>query len=112
MSHPDERDLINLAREQLGRKKRERILEHCRGCRPCADSLIDLVREHGPPPAPMRLTRWHKISIALLVASLLALVLVTAFWVRTARRGVGLPPTGFEDVEAIEDAAAPGGGSR
>ncbi len=45
MSHPDPIDLTNLAQEKLGRKKTQRVLDHCRECPRCADQLLEAARE-------------------------------------------------------------------
>lgn len=74
MSHPTERDLLNFARDALRQTKRQRILAHCRDCQPCADRLLDLVRQHAPPGERLRLTWFNWLSIVVLAATLLALV--------------------------------------
>jgi len=70
--HPSERDLLNFARDELGEVRKDRIIQHCRQCPRCAERLIELTREHAPDPGPLRLSRFQKISILLLVLSLVA----------------------------------------
>lgn len=109
--HPDERDLINLAREELGSRKSERILAHCRNCPPCADRLLELVREHAPPPGPLRLSRWQKFSIVLFVVTLVLLVVLLVWWIRALpeQLDAGIPPTP-ESPPAEEAEASPSTG--
>jgi hypothetical protein len=72
LDHPPEHDLVNFARDQLGEQKKARILQHCRQCHDCADRLIELTREHAPPAGPLKLTKWNKIWLWLLLFSLVA----------------------------------------
>lgn len=86
--HPDDRDLVNFVRDEIGGRKKEKILEHCRRCQPCADRLIEATREHAPDPGPMRLTRWNKIWLGALVVALIVLVLTFVLLLR----GLQTPP--------------------
>lgn len=72
MIHPSDRDLINFAHENLGARKQNKILAHCRQCPQCADRLIDATRQHAPDPGPFKLSRWNKLSILFLILMLLA----------------------------------------
>lgn len=83
MEHPSERDLINYARDELGRYKKFRIIEHCKECPECADRLIEAAREHGPEPEPFKLSKWNKISIVVMVVALLA-VAFGMWWLLTS----------------------------
>ncbi len=92
IQHPDPKDLVNLAREQLGRKKTQRILDHCKKCPECADRLLEAVREQPIDPTPVKLSRWSWISLAVLVLTIIAIV-VMVFWIlRGARVGDSLDP--------------------
>jgi len=105
MSHPSDQDLVNYARDELGRYKKFRIIEHCRECAECAERLIAAAREHGPEPEPFRLSRWNKISIAVMVVALLA-VAFGMYWVL---RSVGQSTArDLLETPAPEDARAPG----
>ena len=75
MSHLESSDLLNFAQEKLGKKKQERILEHCKGCQDCADQLLETVRDHGLDAKPVRLRWWNWVSIGLIVAVILLIVL-------------------------------------
>jgi hypothetical protein len=95
--HPDQTDLANLAREKLGRKKTERILEHCKECPDCAEQLLEAVREQPFATGSPTLSKWNWISIAVLIVALLAVV-AALFWIL---RGVSpSPATGFELSQA------------
>ncbi len=72
MSHPNDQDMVNYARDELGRYKKFRIIEHCKECPECAERLIEAAREHGPEPEPFRLSKWNKISIVVMLVALLA----------------------------------------
>lgn len=85
MSHPSDQDLANYARDELGRYKKFRIIEHCKECPECAERLIDAAREHGPEPEPFRLSKWNKISIAVMIIALLGV----AFGMYWLLRSVG-----------------------
>lgn len=74
MSHIADGDLVNFARDQLGERKKDKILAHCKQCDWCAERLIDATREHAPDPAPFKLTRFQKISIAVMIIALIASV--------------------------------------
>ena len=114
--HPDPKDLRNLAREKLGKIKTQRILDHCKECPPCADLLLDAVRNQEPRERPP-LSRWNWISIVLFAVTLVAVVATMIWFLRTASRSspfVGevplpdlaetvlaeTPPTWFEDAFA------------
>ncbi|MBQ91541.1 MAG: hypothetical protein CL441_09080 [Acidimicrobiaceae bacterium] len=73
-AHPSTDDLLKLAKERLGRKRTERILAHCRGCQPCADRLLALIGAQPADKSPLRFGPWMWVSLALLVATVLALV--------------------------------------
>ena len=103
--HPSERDLINVARDEIGAKKKERIFAHCRECATCADRLIELTREHAPDPGPIKLTRWHKFSIALFVVTLIAVVVGMVWFLRTLP---GPQPFGPPPPLEEPDSSAPG----
>ena len=74
MSHLEPSDFLNFAQEKLGKKKQERILEHCKECQECADRLLEAVREHGLDTKPVRLRWWNWVSIGLIVTVLLLIV--------------------------------------
>ena len=77
--HPHSNDLTNLAQERLGRKKTERILDHCKECPECADRLLEVVRSQPIERERLSLSKWNWISIVVLLASLIAVVLAM-FW--------------------------------
>ncbi len=77
--HPDLQDLVNLAREQLGRKKTERILAHCKECPECADKLLAAVREQPIEAGRIKLTIWNWLSIIAMVLAIIA-VIVAMWW--------------------------------
>ncbi len=77
MSHPEPSDFLNFAQEKLGKKKQERILEHCKECQDCADKLLETVRDHGLEAKPVRLRWWNWLSIGLIVA-VIALIVIAA----------------------------------
>jgi anti-sigma factor RsiW len=89
--HPPERDLLNYARDELGEAKKARIIQHCRQCPECADRLIELTREHAPDPGPLKLSRFQKISIVLLILSLVAAVGGLMWTLQQIARQPGLP---------------------
>jgi hypothetical protein len=103
MTHPEERDLINYARDELGRYKKFRIIEHCKECPQCADRLIEAARDHGPDPEPFRLSKWNKISIVVMAIALIAV----AFGMWWLLRSVGQSTPGLYEPPAAEDAPAP-----
>ena len=70
--HPTAADFTNMALEKIGKKKSQRIIEHCKECPECADRLLEAVREAPLEREPFRLSKWNWISIVLLVASLIA----------------------------------------
>ncbi|NKB87270.1 MAG: hypothetical protein GKS06_03495 [Acidobacteria bacterium] len=104
MEHPSERDLINYAREELGRYKKFRIIEHCKECPECADRLIEAAREHGPEPEPFKLSKWNKISIVVMLGALLAVAFGMWWLLRSVGQGSGIyePPAAGAPV-APED---------
>jgi hypothetical protein len=105
MSHLSDRDLINYARDELGRYKKFRIIEHCKECSECAERLIEAAREHGPEPEPFRLSKWNKISIVVMVVALLA-VAFGMFWLL---RSVGQSTGGMLDSPpGVEDSTDAG----
>ncbi len=79
MTHLSESDLVNFGRDELGDRKKARIIAHCKECPPCADRLIEAAREHAPHPGPIKLSRWNKISLVAMVVALIAMVL-GMFW--------------------------------
>lgn len=99
--HPEDRDLVNFARDRLGERKKERILAHCRECPECADRLLEATRVHAPPPAPLKLTRWNKIWLGALLVSLLLLVVM--FFVLL--RGIRPPEPQLPPMDGQEEVA-------
>ena len=77
--HPDRKDLANLAKERLSRKKTQRILDHCKECPACADVLLEMVRSQPIAGERLVLSKWNWFSIAVLILSLIAVV-VAMFW--------------------------------
>ena len=75
MKHLEPTDFLNFAQERLGKKKQERILEHCKECQNCADQLLEAVREHGLEAKPVRLRWWNWVSIGLIVTVLLLIII-------------------------------------
>lgn len=71
--HPDTKDLANLAGERLGRKKTQRILDHCKECPDCAERLLEIVRTL-PPSERRPPSRWTWISIVLFAVALIVTV--------------------------------------
>ncbi len=93
MTHLSESDLVNFGRDELGERKKARIIAHCKECPPCADRLIDAAREHAPDPGPIKLSRWNKISLVAMVVALIAIVL-GMFWFFRQLGDMGrIPPT-------------------
>ncbi len=92
--HPDPGDFVNFALERLGRKKTQRILEHCKECPECAEKLLATVREHPAGARKMQLSVWNWIAIAVLVLAIIG-VFAVVFWILG-----GLPGTGVLDPEA------------
>jgi hypothetical protein len=78
--HPDPADLDNLARERLGRKKTQRVLDHCKECPDCAERLLDAVRKQPLDTPRVALSMWNWISIGLLLLTLPAIVAVL-WWI-------------------------------
>ena len=91
--HPDPTDLANLAREKLGRKKTQRILDHCKECPDCAEQLLEAVREQPLAEGRPLLSKWNWISIGVLIVALLAVVAALWWILRSASRP---PAAGFE----------------
>lgn len=113
--HPPERDLLNFARDELGEAKKERIIRHCRQCPECAERLIELTREHAPDAGPFRLTRFQKISIVLLILSLVAAIGGLMWTLQQVAQQPGLPagpemplPDGGPAPDADDQGRAPG----
>ena len=75
MKHLEPTDFLNFAQERFGKKKQERILEHCKECQDCADQLLEAVREHGLEAKPVRLRWWNWVSIGLIVTVLLLIII-------------------------------------
>ncbi|HJN43369.1 MAG: hypothetical protein QGI10_06275 [Vicinamibacterales bacterium] len=96
MSHPDPIDLTNLAQEKLGRKKTQRVLDHCRECPRCADQLLEAAREQPLTTERPVLGMWNWISIGLLVVSVLAVVAILWWVARSASRP---PSPGIEQSQ-------------
>ena len=69
--HPDPADLLKLAQEKLGRKRTQRVLEHCKACNACADELLELVSAQPLPTGRPMLNKWNWISLAFLLAMVL-----------------------------------------
>lgn len=93
--HPEDRDLVNFARDEIGARKKDRILAHCRECPECADRLLAATRDHAPPPPPFQLTRWNKIWLGALVLSLIALAITLVVLLRSVQPpDAMLPPQG------------------
>jgi len=82
--HLSERDLLNFAREELGERKKNKLLEHAKGCGYCADRLLETVREHAPPPGPIKLSWWNWASIGLFVVLLVVMVVLFVWFLRQA----------------------------
>jgi hypothetical protein len=104
--HPTAADLANLAGEKLGRKKTQRIIDHCKDCPPCAERLLDEVsRRPSPAGEGLRLSKWNWISIGILVVALLATFGLLLWLLR------GAAPAAGEMTEPLSHAARPGTGS-
>ena len=91
MSHPDPEDLARVAQEKLGRKRTERVYEHCRTCQPCADQLLALVSDRARSEERPLLTVWNWVSLAVLAAIVLGAV---GFFSWASRNAVA-PSAGF-----------------
>lgn len=102
MEHPSEQDLINYARDELGRYKKFRIIEHCKECSECAERLITAAREHGPEPEPFKLSTWNKVSIVIMLLALLGV----AFGLYWMMRQVGASQPGLMEPPAPSEAEA------
>jgi hypothetical protein len=88
--HPAAGDLANLAQEKLGRKKTQRILDHCKECPECADRLLEVVRAQplaGERPA---LSKWNWISIGIFVVALVVVVVVMLWLLRSVSQRGGV----------------------
>ena len=94
--HPEPKDLLNLARERLGKKKSQRILDHCKECPECADSLLEAVREHAPEQEKLPLSWWNWASIVLFFVALAAVVLAVVWFLRSAARTAPFEPPPLE----------------
>ena len=70
--HPSATDLANLAAEKLGRKKSDRIIEHCKECPECRERLLDAVSRQPARGGGVRLSKWNWISIGVLLLALVA----------------------------------------
>ena len=94
MEHPNARDFENFARDELGERKKERILAHCRQCEPCAERLLEAAREHPGETPPLKLSRWNVISIVVMVIALIAVVVTTIWLLRSMSEpaALDLPP--------------------
>ncbi len=84
--HPDPKDLANLAQERLGRKKTQRILDHCKDCPECAELLLETVRSQPIPGERLALSKWNWISIAVLILSLIAVVVAMLWFLNSTSR--------------------------
>lgn len=93
--HPSAADLANLAREELGRKKTERILEHCKQCPACAELLLDAVSNQPFERERLRLSKWNWISIGVLLVALIG-VFALLLWLLA---GVSRAPRQLENSE-------------
>ena len=78
--HLDPTDLANFAEEKLGRKKTQRVLDHCKECPDCAEQLLEAVREQPLDTHRVTLSMWNWISIGLLLLTLPAIVAVL-WWI-------------------------------
>lgn len=92
MNHPSARDLVNFARDELGGQKKSGILDHCRQCPECAEKLIEATRENAPPPGPIKLSRFNKLSIVFLIVALIATVFGLVWFLNQLGNQAGLPP--------------------
>ena len=112
MQHPSEQDLINYARDEVGRYKKFRILEHCKECPECADKLIAAARDHGPEPEPFRLSTWNKVSLVIMVLALLGVVFGLYWMVRQLGQDTAAlyeePPPGVGQPLDPESSRDPG----
>ena len=89
-SHPSAADFANMAAERLGKKKYDRIIEHCKNCPECADKLLQAVRDAPMERQPLKLSKWNWISIGLLVISLAA-VFAALVWFLGGAAGQAVP---------------------
>ena len=105
--HPDPKDLLNLAREQLGRKKSQRIFDHCKECPECADLLLEAVRKHAPAPEKRPLTWWNWASIVLFFVALATVVAALVWFLRTTEQsnpfGLDAPAEGPPSIAPRQD---------
>jgi hypothetical protein len=97
--HPSAADLDSLAQEKLSGKKTQRILDHCKQCPPCADQLMEAVREQTPA-TPLKLTKWNWISIGFLIVWLLA-TLVALWWISRGTPQLPEAPIGAETEQQV-----------
>ena len=79
MRHLEPSDVRNFAEEKLGKKKQQRMLDHCKECPVCADQLLEAVRERGLEAKPIRLRWWNWLSIGLIALVVLLIVFVALF---------------------------------
>ena len=84
--HPDPKDLANLAQERLGRKKTQRIFDHCKECPECAELLLETVRSQPIAGERLALSKWNWISIAVLILSLIAVVVAMRWFLNSRSR--------------------------
>ena len=80
-----------MAQEKLGRKRTERVYEHCRTCQPCAGQLLALVSDRARSEELPLLTAWNWVSLAVLAAIVVGAV---GFFNWASRNAVALS-TGF-----------------
>ena len=96
--HPAASDLANLAQEKLGRKKTQRILDHCRDCPECADLLLEAVRAQPLAGERPTLSKWNWISIGIFVVALVVVVVVMLWLLRSVSQRGGVE---FEAAGAV-----------
>ena len=90
--HPSAADLANLAREKLGGKKTQRVLDHCEECPECADLLLAAVRQQPVSDAGFRLSRANWISIGVLLVTVILLAAMLVWFLRAASEPLEVPP--------------------
>jgi len=100
--HPTAADLANLAREELGRKKTQRILEHCKQCPACADALLDAVSNQPFERERLKLSKWNWISIGVLLVAIIGIFALLLWLLSGVGRGPGeLPETSDPPAETL-----------